>query len=119
MSPATVRFYESEGLINPLLRSQSGQRVFDKQSIERLHFIRNARNLGFSLTQVRSLLSLLKVPEAPCVNAQEIAVANLTDVRARIQKLELLERELQSLVDGGCDSIATNCRIIEALTIAL
>lgn len=116
LSVATIRFYENEGLIGKLWRSPTGRRVLDYDSIRRLHFIRNARRLGFGLDQVRALLGLLERPDAPCSTAEVIAKENLADVRARLAQLRALEHELQRLLDCKCDAVTADCRIIEALT---
>jgi DNA-binding transcriptional MerR regulator len=112
----TVRFYEEIGLLPPPKRTPNGRRVYGEDEISRLSFIQNARQLGFSLDQIRALLDLAAEPNRKCDSALTIAQTNLHVVKSRIALLRSLERELKQILfscDGGA---ARDCRIIEALT---
>ena len=112
----TIRFYEEIGLLPTAERSASGRRRFTHLHLQRLRFVRNARSLGFSTHEIRSLLSLADQPEKECAEAMDIASAHLATVNARIARLSALREELGNIIarcDGGRIS---DCRVIEAIT---
>jgi DNA-binding transcriptional MerR regulator len=70
----TIRFYEAEGLLAPPARSEGGHRVYGRAHLDRLGFVRHARELGFGMEDVRELLRLADAaPDAPCEGADAIA----------------------------------------------
>ena len=69
----TIRYYESIGLLDEPQRSASGQRLYAGDSVERLRFIRHARDLGFPVSAVRELISLQVEPGRECVLVDQIA----------------------------------------------
>ncbi len=80
----TMRFYEAEGLLLPPARTGGGHRAYARAHLDRLGFIRHARELGFAMEDVRELLRLADAaPEAPCEGADVIAHWHLAAVRAR------------------------------------
>lgn len=111
----TIRFYEQCGILPSPQRTGSNYRVYAAQDLQRLSFIRRARDLGFSLDQVRTLLSLSDNPEQPCEEVDKVARERLLDVERKIADLSKLRRELRGLIEQcGCGTVA-ECRIIEAL----
>ena len=111
----TVRFYEKSGILPAPLRTSGNYRVYTANDVKRLGFIRRARELGFSLDQVRALLSLSDRPDQPCEAVDKIARERLEDVERKIADLRRLKRELRGLIEQcGCGTIA-DCRIVEAL----
>ena len=111
----TIRYYEQMGLIREADRSEGNQRRYEKSDLERLAFIRHARQLGFSVEAIRNLLDLSDNPERPCGEANALAARQLDDVEAKIAQLETLRGELQRMVAATCDGRAADCRVIEAL----
>ncbi len=111
----TIRWYERIGLLPPAPRTAGGQRRFDQRHLERLTFIRHARELGFSLEAVRSLLRLVDEPEAPCEEADAIARARLKEVESRIRRLEALREELRRMVAACRGGRVRECRVIRVL----
>ncbi|HHN72453.1 MAG TPA: MerR family transcriptional regulator, partial [Thermopetrobacter sp.] len=95
----TVRWYEQQGLMPPPARTSGGQRRYDESALRRLLFIRHARDLGFSIADIRALLTLADSPAAPCAEADAIARRQLAATRRRIAELRLLERELARMVE--------------------
>ena len=89
----TIRYYEEMGLLVEAERTSGNQRRYDKAGLERLSFIRHARDLGFSIEAILSLIELQEHPDRSCQAATKIAVAQLADVRAKVKKLKALERE--------------------------
>jgi Cu(I)-responsive transcriptional regulator len=112
----TIRFYEAEGLLPAPPRTESGRRLYGDNALQRLAFIRHARQLGFELDQIRALLDLADHPERPCASADAIARDNLAAVQARLKKLRALEKELKRMVAACQGGAAESCRIIEVLS---
>ena len=111
----TIRYYEQIGLLPEVERSAGNQRLYSQAALDRLAFIRHARNLGFPLEAIRDLLSLADNPEQPCAAADAIATAQLSAVRARIARLKALEMELQRMLDQCACGTISDCRVIEVL----
>jgi DNA-binding transcriptional MerR regulator len=112
----TIRYYEQVGLLPPPERSQGNQRRYGRAHVERLAFIKHARDLGFPVGGIRALLRLSDNPSMACDEAHAIAVAHLDDVRHKIARLRSLETELAriaSTCSGGVT--ACDCAVIEAL----
>ncbi len=112
----TVRFYEREGLLARPIRPGRGYRKYPESAIERIHFIRHAQSLGFSLEDIAGLLALRLTAGASCAAVRGRAAAKLADVEARIAKLEEIRCALEKLVAAcpGRGALAT-CTILEAL----
>ncbi len=106
----TIRYYEQIGLMIAPDRSNSGQRIYDGTAIERLNFIRHARELGFPTGAIRELIELQTQPGDDCSVVDEIARRHLTDVRRRLSQLESLEGELKRMIascEGGKIGVCT------------
>ena len=97
-------------------RTGGGQRRYTTTHETRLKFLRHARDLGFSLDDIRELLSLTGKPDMPCEEADGIASRHLADVEARIAALEELRDELKSMVHECRGGHIADCRVIEVLS---
>jgi len=95
-----VRFYEREGLLGRVRRSQSGQRQYDDETVRRLAFVWRATALGFSLAEVKSLLSLRVSARVPCERVRERALNKLADIDRRIATLQQMRDALARLAKG-------------------
>lgn len=111
----TVRYYERIGLLGAPGRSDGNYRVYDKAALGRLSFIRRARDLGFSLDEVRQLLDLSDDRSRSCVAVDELARTHLAAVDRKIDDLAALRRELDSLIAQCGHGTIADCRIIDAL----
>lgn len=111
----TIRYYEQIGLLPAPERSTGNQRLYTKRALERLSFIRHARDLGFPLDAIRDLLSLSDRPDQSCDGADAIARAQLGAVRNRIARLRALEAELTRMVAQCAHGTIADCRVIEVL----
>ena len=111
----TVRYYERVGLLAAPARSEGNYRVYGEDDLNRLSFIRRARDLGFSIEQVRELLGLAGNGSRSCGPVDEIARAHLGAVDRKIADLRALRRELGGLVEQCEKGTVAECRIIEAL----
>ena len=84
----TIRYYEQMGLLEAAGRTEGNQRRYDAAHLDRLGFIKHARDLGFTLEAVRELIDLSGHPERPCTHADEIAARQLDIVRDKIARLQ-------------------------------
>ncbi len=91
-----IRFYERQGLLRPPVRSEGGFRLFGPDTVRDLRFIREAQNLGFSLSEIRDLLVLRRTNSPGCSHVRDLLAQKLRAVRAKLSELEQLEQELQA-----------------------
>ena len=112
----TIRYYEQIGLIRPSARSEGGHRIYGCEDVQRLKFIRHARELGFGIEEIRELLHLSDNPETNCSAVDAIARAHLEQVEIRLLKLKGLRKELRRMVDECGHVRISQCRIIEVLS---
>jgi MerR family copper efflux transcriptional regulator len=103
LSIDAVRFYEREGLLGRVLRTSAGQRRYDEETVRRLAFVRRATALGFSLAEVKSLLTLRVSARMPCDRVRERALTKLADIDRRIAELQEMRDALARLA-SGCES---------------
>lgn len=111
----TIRYYEQIGLLPAPNRSEGNRRHYEASDLRRLAFIRHARELGFEIEAIRTLLTLQDNPSQPCATADTIAQARLADVVQRIRSLTALKAELEIMVEGCRHGKVGECRVIEVL----
>jgi DNA-binding transcriptional MerR regulator len=111
----TIRFYEQIGLLPEPPRSEGNQRRYGKAEVDRLAFIRHARELGFDVADIRELLAMSAEPQASCHQADSIARNHLGEIERRIASLQALRLELARMIDVCGHGRICDCRIIEAL----
>jgi MerR family mercuric resistance operon transcriptional regulator len=111
----TVRYYERIGLMPRPSRTGSGHRSYDEKHVRQLSFIRRARELGFSIEDIRALLMLTAPTHRSCAEVKEIASAHLISVQAKLADLAKLENILATTVAqcSGDDSPA--CPVLDIL----
>ena len=109
----TIRFYEREGLIADPPRKQSGYRQYGPETVSRLRFIHRARELGFSLKEIRELLFLRLDPGSTCDSILDRAEEKIREVEERIQTLQQMKKALKALAKA-CpgEGPVTKCPII-------
>lgn len=112
----TIRFYERQGLIEPPQRTESNYRIYTKSDITRIRFIRRAKKLGFSLNEIKELLSLRHDPNASKADIKTRTEKKIEDIKQRIQDLSKMLHALESLT-AACDGQGPieECPILEAL----
>ncbi len=112
----TVRFYEREGLLTEPERRQSGYRQYQSDTVDRLLFIRRAKELGFTLKEIKELLSLRVDEDKTCADVRQQAAAKITDIEERIRSLQRMKRALVK-VTNTCSSSGPigDCPILDAL----
>ena len=111
----TIRYYEQIGLLPEPDRSAGNQRLYGQSALDRLAFIRHARELGFPLDAIRDLLSLSDRPDQSCAAADVIARAQLAEVESRLARLTALKGELERMVVQCGGGRIADCRVIEVL----
>ncbi|MCX5514402.1 MerR family transcriptional regulator [Kaistia algarum] len=111
----TIRFYEQIGLLAAAARTEGNRRVYDAADLKRLSFIRHARELGFSVDDIRELLGMTEQTNSSCHEADSLAKRRLKDVDRRIEQLTALKSELQRMVDECGHGRICDCRVIQIL----
>jgi MerR family mercuric resistance operon transcriptional regulator len=110
----TVRYYERIGLTPRPIRTKGGHRHYDHEHHRQLTFIRRARELGFHIEEIRSLLALNKSGSGSCADVKAIAASHLADVREKISALTKMERTLAVSIEG-CTEERSLCPILDLL----
>lgn len=115
----TIRYYERTGLLSAPARTSSNYRAYAPRHLGHLSFIRRARDLGFSIEQVKALLSLVDQRERSCEAVDVIAREHLFEVERKLADLTALQRELTALIGQCRHGTVAECRIIEVLAPAV
>jgi MerR family mercuric resistance operon transcriptional regulator len=113
----TIRYYEKEDLLPPPGRSEGGHRLYTSDLIERLVFIRRSRELGFSMQEIRELLSVVDGRQVSCERVKNLADTHLKDIRSKISDLRRMETTLRELSNQCSGDDVPECPIIEALQV--
>ncbi|MGH8622765.1 MAG: heavy metal-responsive transcriptional regulator [Burkholderiales bacterium] len=112
----TVRYYEREGLLEKPARTASGYRHYRPDVVARLRFIRQAKELGFSLREIKELLSLRVEAGRSCADVRARAERKIADVEQRVATLMRMKRALAKLASSCSGRAPTSeCPILEAL----
>jgi MerR family copper efflux transcriptional regulator len=112
----TIRYYEREGLLLKPPRLPSGYRVFPDDAVNRVRFIKRAQELGFSLAEIRELLSIRIDPKKECSDVKGLAQTKIADIEEKIRTLEAMKRLLNGLTEmcpGHGPS--SDCPILESI----
>ncbi len=113
----TIRFYENKGLLPNPLRTDSGYRLYENKDVERLIFIKNAKELGFALSEIKELLAIADGNVFKCCDVRIIAENKLEFIENQIQQLTKLKKTLSKLVITCKQSeTISDCPIIESLS---
>ncbi|MDO7836814.1 helix-turn-helix domain-containing protein [Sphingobium sp. HBC34] len=115
----TIRYYEQIGLLPAPARSAGNYRTYQGEHLRRLSFIRRARDLGFSIDQVRELMGLADRREQSCMAVNVIANQHRDAITRKIADLTALAGELDTLIESCSRNTVADCRIIEALAPSL
>ncbi len=112
----TVRFYERRGLVDEPPRSASGYREYPAAVVSRFRFIKRAKELGFTLEEIKELLSLRLDPATTCADVKSRTEAKIAEVEAKIRSLRKMKTALVRL-STACSGRGTGseCPILEAL----
>lgn len=113
----TIRYYERQELLPKPARSQSGYRAFPLESVERIRFIKQAQELGFSLKEIKELLALRSEPLSSGADVREKVEAKISDINEKMKTLRSIKKGLVQL-KASCDgtSSITDCPILKSLS---
>lgn len=111
----TIRYYERIRMLPVPPRTEGGRRAYAPSDRRMLAFIRRARDLGFSLGEIRALLELIQSSRPSCREAREIASHHLASVRAKIADLARLEAVLSETVAQCAGNVAPACPVLDIL----
>lgn len=111
----TIRYYEDISLMPEPARTAAGHRVYSLNDQRRLRFILRSRELGFSIGEIRSLLSLVETGLYTCAEINALTQQHLKSVSEKINDLKKLQRTLSVLSSDCADGDEPDCPIIEAL----
>tara|TARA_R110002096_G_scaffold100188_1_gene222065 strand:- start:660 stop:1082 length:423 start_codon:yes stop_codon:yes gene_type:complete len=111
----TIRYYEHNGLMPEPDRAASGHRRYDGDALQRLGFIRQARELGFDLTAIRELLDLAADPGRPCSSVDSIAKRHVAAITEKIERLSALRGELQRVLDTCGSGQIGDCQVLQSI----
>ena len=112
----TVRFYERQGLIEEPPRRLSGYREYDDAVVSRLGFIRRAKDLGFTLKEIKDLLSLRRDSSTPATDVKRRAETKIADIESKIRSLQKMKKALTKLTSAcRCHDTSVECPLLHAL----
>lgn len=111
----TIRYFERVGMLATPPRTEGGRRVYDRDHVRALGFIRRARELGFSPAEIKAILALGGPGAASCGEVREIAAHHLEQVRAKMAYLARLETLLASTIERCVGNAAPDCAVMDML----
>lgn len=116
VNPETLRYYERKELIPEPRRSDGGFRLYDENYVDRLRFIQRAKDLGFTLTEIKGLLDLRVDEKATCRDVRARAEDKVAEVEEKIRDLQRIQKALTRLADA-CeeDGPTSECPILDAM----
>ncbi len=112
----TIRYYEQISLMPEPQRAANGYRLYARATVERLRFIKRARDLGFPISDVSELLSLDDNPNRSAGDVRKLAQAHMAAIDAKLHELTQLRHTLSSLVDRCHGGDRPDCPILDDLT---
>ncbi|GAP38693.1 Cu(I)-responsive transcriptional regulator [Piscinibacter sakaiensis] len=115
VSAKMIRHYEQIGLLPPAPRTEAGYRLYGEADLAHLRFIRQSRELGFSLEQTRELLALWRDRRRPSRQVKALAQAHIAELDAKLAELQAMRASLAALVQGCHGDERPECPIIEGL----
>ena len=111
----TVRYYERIGVLLKPPRTEGGHRLYGKEQIKRLMFVRRSRELGFSLGEIRTLLKLVDGKQYTCREVKTLMEEHLGDIKKKISDLKRLQKTLADISSQCEGGMVPECPIIDAL----
>lgn len=111
----TIRYYERIGIMPEPPRTAANYRAYDPTHVARLRFVMRARELGFTLEEVRELLGLVDGGAQTCGEVQRLAAAHLDTIRARMADLARIEAALSDTLSKCTGEDVPECAVIDAL----
>ena len=115
VSAKMIRYYEETGLLGPAERTAGGYRLYGPTELHALRFVRRARDLGFSMSEIAELLALWHDRSRASASVKAVALAHVADLRRRITELESMARTLGDLAESCCGDDRPDCPILDDL----
>ena len=115
VSAKMIRYYEEIGVLKKASRTDAGYRLYNQAHIQQLGFIRRARNLGFSMTEIQSLLKFWLDSNRESRHVKQLALSHLQEINEKISELEQMRAVLQKLADKCDGNDNPDCPILEGL----
>ncbi len=112
----TIRYYERRRLLPQPLRTPAGYRIYSADAVRRLHFVKRAQELGFSLKEIKELLGLRVRPGSTSTDIRKLAGAKITDIDKKIRTLQAMKKSLVQITNAcsGCGPVS-DCPILDGL----
>lgn len=112
----TLRFYEKRGLLRKPSRLASGYRAYTSEDVQVVRFIKQSQELGYTLGEIKQLLSLRAEPSGNSIKVRALAESKLHDIEEKIKRLQQMREDLRLLLEScDCGEIETRCPTLEAL----
>jgi MerR family Zn(II)-responsive transcriptional regulator of zntA len=98
LNPRTIRYYERIGILPNPGRTESGYRVYNERTVERLEFILKAKALGLKLDEIKQILLIHDMGQAPCERTQAFISNKITEIEDKIADLTSLKKKLEKIL---------------------
>lgn len=115
VSPHTLRYYEKIGLIPPISKNTSGRRVYSQNDIDRLHFIKRAQRMRFTLKEISSLITLGDGQSKEKPKIRKLVSEKLRDIDESLNDLNMLKKDLSRMLNDCISNDDQSCPIIEGI----
>ncbi len=115
VSAKMIRYYDEIDLVRPKARSETGYRLFSATDVHALRFIKRARDLGFSVEEIRQLLALWQDQSRASADVKALAMEHVRELEARIEQLEAMVRTLRHLARHCQGNDRPECPILDDL----
>ena len=116
LNTQTIRYYEREGVLpEPRRRFDSGYREYDEDALQRLLFIKQAKNAGFKLSDIKQLFDLELMPEEACCDVQTLLKERIDELDAKVKELKTFSNSLKQLRHACETSEDGRCAVLEGL----
>ena len=116
LNAQTIRYYEREGILpEPRRRYDSGYREYEEDALDRLLFIKQAKNAGLTLSDISQLFELEVLPEEACIDVRKLLSDRIKDLNAKIAELKAFWKSLKQLKKACDESENGKCAVLETL----
>lgn len=115
VSAKTIRYYEETGLLPQAARAANGYRVYGERAVHLLRFVKRARDLGFTIDEVASLLALWGDEQRASADVKKLATRHLDDIERKISELKNLRKTLRTLINSCHGDERADCPILDDL----
>jgi Cu(I)-responsive transcriptional regulator len=116
VSAKMIRYYEQIDLIKPPVRSDSGYRFYTQSDVHQLQFVHRARDLGFSIEDIRELLRLWHDRKRPSRDVKRLALQHITEMEAQIDRMKSMVQTLKHLAEACDGNSRPHCPILRDLS---